>query len=94
MLRSGLNISMAFWNLGYSIAQNGRFKDIKNTINYSLQAASMNLEISLTVEVYIYYQFIHLNMRIIYLLLLRIVTRVPDNFLSHYISYAQHDAEE
>jgi hypothetical protein len=94
MLRSGLSISIAFQNSGCSIVWNGRFEDIKNTINYSLQAAGVNLRISFTVEAYIYYQFVHLNIRIIHLPLLRIVIRVPDNFLIYYISYAQYDAKE
>jgi hypothetical protein len=94
MSRSGLSISMAFRNSGCSTARNGRFENIKNTINCFLQAAGVNLEISFTVEAYIYYQFVHLNMRIIHLLLLQIVTRVPDNFLIHHISYTQHDIKE
>jgi hypothetical protein len=94
MSRSDLSISMTFRNLGCLTAQNGRFKDIKNTINCFLQAAGVNLEISFTVEAYIYYQFVYLNMRIIHLPLLQIVTRVFDDFLSHHISYAQHDTKE
>jgi hypothetical protein len=85
---------MAFRNLEYLTAWNGRFDDIKNTINCSLYAACMNLGISLTVETYVYYQFVYLDLRIIHLPLLRIVTRVLDDFLSHHISYTQHDAEE
>ena len=50
MSRSGLSISMAFQNLGCSTARNGKFEDIKNTINYSFQAAGVNLGISFTVE--------------------------------------------
>ena len=73
---------MTFRNLGCLTAQNGRFKDIKNTINCFLQAAGVNLEISFTVEAYIYYQFVYLNMRIIHLPLLQIVTRVFDDFLA------------
>ena len=84
----------SFPELGVLNSLDGRFDDIKNTINCSLHVASVNLGISLIVEAYVYYQFVYLDLRIIHLPLLRIVTRVPDDFLSHHISYAQYDAEE
>ena len=83
-----------FPKLGVLNSLEWKVDDIKNTINCSLHAASVNLEISLTVEAYVYYQFVYLDLRIIHLLLLRIVTRVPDDFLSYHISYTQHDTEE
>jgi hypothetical protein len=68
MLRSGLNMSMAFQNSGYSTAQKRRFDDIKNIISCSLQAAWVNTGMSFSLEIYPYYQFIHFIMRIIHLL--------------------------
>ena len=75
------------------MAQNGRFEDIKKTINCSLHAAWVNTGMSLVLEAYVYYQFVLLALRIINLQL-QIVTRVPDDFLSYHISYAQNGAEE
>jgi hypothetical protein len=87
---------MAFRNSGCSTARKGRFDDIKNTINCSLQAAWVNAGIAFALETYAYYQFVHFALRFIYLpwFLLQIVITVPVQFLSHHISYAQHAAEE
>lgn len=95
MSRSDLSMSIAFQNSGCSTVRNGRFEDIKNTISCSLQAAGVNLGISFAIETYAYYQFVHLAMRIIHLPWIRLrIASVPDDFLSHHISYALHDAEE
>jgi hypothetical protein len=68
MSKSGLNMSIAFWNSGCSTARNGRIDDIKNTISCSLQAAWVNTGMALSLETYPYYQFIHFVIRIIHLL--------------------------
>jgi hypothetical protein len=75
------------------MARNGRFEVIKKTINCSLQAAWMNTGIFLVLEAYVYYQFVFLALRIINLQL-QIATRVPDDFSSHHISYAQNGTKE
>ena len=92
MSRSGLNMSMALRNSGYSTARKGRFDDITKTISCSLHAAWVNAGMAFALEVYAYYQFDHFALRTIHLL--QIATRVLDQFLSHRISYAQHGAEE
>ena len=57
-------MSMAFRNWGCSTARKGRFDDIKNAINYSLQAAWVNAGMAFTLEDYAYYQFIYFALRI------------------------------
>src|SRR6266403_1313220 len=64
MSRSGLNMSIAFWNSGCSTARKGRFEDIKNTISCSLQAAWVNAGMPFALEAYAYYQFVHFALRI------------------------------
>ena len=71
----------------------GGLRISKKIINCSLQAAWVNTGMSLVLEAYVYYQFVPLALRIVNLQL-QIATRVPDDFLSHHISYAQNGAEE
>jgi hypothetical protein len=79
MLRSGLNMSIAFRNSGYSTARKGRFENIKNIISCSLQAAWVNAGMAFALEAYAYYQFIYLVMRI-YLLTIVLALNCDKSF--------------